>query len=59
MEHPPGWTCERTQRELKSYLLATLLLQEALALAEHLEACEGCPGLLLHYRLMVSTHSRG
>ena len=59
LDYPPGWTCERTARELKRYLLETLVLREALALAEHLEACEGCTELLVHYRLTITSKSRG
>jgi hypothetical protein len=50
MDFPPGWTCERTTRELESYLRSTLALLESLAVAEHLEACEGCAQTIVIYR---------
>jgi anti-sigma factor RsiW len=53
MEYPPGWTCERAQRQLESYLLSRLVLAEALAMAEHLEACPSCPERLVLYRVTV------
>jgi Putative zinc-finger len=53
MEHPPGWTCERTERKLEPYLLTTLTLIESLAVAEHVEACPGCAERLVLYRVMV------
>jgi anti-sigma factor RsiW len=43
MEYPPGWTCEIVTLRLEYYLLDTLPRLEALAIAEHLEACERCP----------------
>jgi hypothetical protein len=36
VDYPSGWTCERTTRQFEQYLLTTLLLREALAVAEHL-----------------------
>jgi hypothetical protein len=47
MEYPPGWTCERTVLRLESYLLSTLIHIDALAVAEHLEACGECPHRLV------------
>lgn len=42
MEYPPGWTCEVIVLRLEHYVLATISLDGALAVAEHLEACEAC-----------------
>jgi hypothetical protein len=53
VDHPPGWTCERTVLHFEHYLLNTLLLREALAVAEHLEACDGCAQRLVLYRLTL------
>ena len=59
LDYPPGWTCERTVLRFEYYLLSTLPLSEALAVAEHLEACDGCPQRLVLYRLTITERSRG
>ncbi|MFL5403378.1 MAG: zf-HC2 domain-containing protein [Gemmatimonadales bacterium] len=59
IEYPPGWTCKRTALQFEYYLLGTVPLGEALAVAEHLEACDGCPQHLLLYRLTLVERSRG
>ena len=59
MEFPAGWTCDRTARQFESYLLSTLALLESLAVAEHLEACEGCSQSLVIYRRMLIERRRG
>jgi hypothetical protein len=59
VDYPPGWTCERTIPRFEHYLLGTLLLAESLAVAEHLEACDGCPQRLLLFRLTLTERSRG
>ena len=41
-EYPPGWTCELVIIRIERYLSGALPLGEALALAEHLEACVVC-----------------
>jgi hypothetical protein len=41
-EYPAGWTCEVVVLRFERYLASTLPLGEALALAEHLEACIVC-----------------
>jgi hypothetical protein len=46
LEFPRGWTCEVTTLRLESYLLKTLSRREALAVAEHLEACPPCAQLI-------------
>jgi hypothetical protein len=42
MEYPPGWTCERITLRIERYILITLPRDEALAVAEHIEACAWC-----------------
>jgi anti-sigma factor RsiW len=41
-EYPAGWTCELVVVRFERYLLGTLPRGEALAVAEHLEACLVC-----------------
>jgi hypothetical protein len=41
-EYPAGWTCDVVVLRLESYRLSRLPLGEALAVAEHLEACIVC-----------------
>ena len=59
MEYPSGWTCERTVLQLEHYLLGTLLLAEALAVADHLEACTGCVERLVVFRLTITERTHG
>jgi hypothetical protein len=59
MNYPASWTCERTGLHLERYLLSTLVLAESLAVAEHLEACEGCVHRLVLYRMTLSAQPRG
>ena len=40
--YPAGWTCELVVLRFERYRSNTLPLAEALALAEHLEACVVC-----------------
>ena len=47
VEYPPGWTCEVTVIRLEAYVLRTLSRHEALAVAEHLEACPACAQLVV------------
>jgi hypothetical protein len=42
VEYPPGWTCELIELRLAYYVSSTLPLGEALAVAEHVEACTCC-----------------
>ena len=42
MEYPIGWNCELVIVRLELYLGARLPLDDALAIAEHLEACVEC-----------------
>jgi hypothetical protein len=59
LEYPPGWSCERAALRFEPYLLGKLLLREALALAEHLEACEECPQSLVLFRLTLVERAHG
>ena len=59
LEYPPGWTCERTALRFERYLLDTLVITEALAVAGHLEACDGCLQRLVLFRLTLVECSRG
>jgi hypothetical protein len=58
VNHPAGWTCERTVLRFENYLLGTLPLSDALAVAEHLEACDGCPQRLVLYRVTLAERRR-
>lgn len=42
MDFPPGWTCEVVTLRMERYLAMRLPLSEALAVAEHVEACLSC-----------------
>ena len=59
LDYPKGWTCERTATEFEHYLLQTLRLLDALAVAEHLEACVGCAQRLVLYRVTIADRRRG
>lgn len=47
VEYPSGWTCERIALKLELYLLSRLPHGEALAVAEHVEACAWCAQRLM------------
>ena len=59
MDYPAGWTCERTTLQFRQYLLSMLVLEQSLAFAEHLEACDGCAQKLVLYRVSMIPHPRG
>lgn len=61
MDHPRGWTCELIVTRLELYLLGKLPRGEALAVGEHVEACDGCAHRLVLSRLAVpgSAEARG
>jgi anti-sigma factor RsiW len=59
VDYPAGWTCERTARQFEAYVLSTLALLEALAVAEHLEACPGCTQSIVIYRATLGQARRG
>lgn len=50
MEYPPGWTCEVVVLRLEYYILDSLPRSEALAIAEHVEACFPCAHHLVLFR---------
>ena len=54
MEYPLGWSCELILVRLERYLADTLPYEEALALAEHVEACEACA----HRLVLVACNRR-
>jgi hypothetical protein len=54
MDYPRGWNCGRTALSFEHYLRSTLVLAEALAIAEHLEACEGCAHQIILYRVTIT-----
>jgi anti-sigma factor RsiW len=41
-EYPTGYTCEVVALRLDRYVVGSLSRADALAVAEHLEACEWC-----------------
>lgn len=59
IDHPSGWTCERTLLQLEYYLSRTLPMVETLAIAEHVEACAGCAQRLVLYRMRLDRVPRG
>jgi hypothetical protein len=58
MEHPPGWTCEKTVVQFEYYFVSRLKLADALAVAEHLEACPGCAQQLILLRMTPGRQAR-
>lgn len=46
-DYPPGWTCELVTLRIERYILRSLPRVEALAVAEHLEACGWCAQRLM------------
>jgi anti-sigma factor RsiW len=59
IDHPSGWTCERTVLQFDYYLSSTLPLAETLAVAEHVEACAECAERLVLFRVRVARLARG
>ena len=58
MEYPPDWTCEKTVVQFEYYFLSRLELADALAVAEHLEACPGCAHQLILLRMTTGRRVR-
>lgn len=59
MEYPPGWTCEKTQVQFEYYFVSRLSLTDALAVAEHVEACPNCAQRLVLFRVTARPPRRG
>jgi anti-sigma factor RsiW len=53
-EYPAGYTCEVTVVLLERYVAGTLPRADALAVAEHLEACPPCLERLVFIRFGVT-----
>jgi hypothetical protein len=58
MEYPSGWTCEKIVVQIEYYLVSRLDLADALAVAEHLEACPGCAHQLVLLRMPPGRRAR-
>jgi hypothetical protein len=58
MEYPPGWTCELVTLRMEYYCMDRVPRVEALAIAEHLEACGTCAHRLVFVRV-TSGERRG
>ena len=58
MEYPPGWTCEKTVVQFEYYFVGRLKLADALAIAEHLEACPPCAQQLVVFRMLPGRSAR-
>jgi hypothetical protein len=58
IEYPPGWTCEKTVMQFEYYFANTLERVQALALAEHLEACQGCAQRMVLFRVTIRRSAR-
>jgi len=60
MDYPPGWTCEVVVVRLERYVVHTLPRAEALAIAEHIEACAACAQLVaLLSAAVTASRARG
>jgi anti-sigma factor RsiW len=59
IDHPSGWTCDRSVLQFEYYLSSTLPRVEALAIAEHVEACAECAQRLALYRVRLARLPRG
>lgn len=59
MEYPVGWTCELVALRFEWYLVDTLPRGEALAVAEHLEACSECAQRLTMVSVRVARIASG
>jgi hypothetical protein len=58
-EYPSGVTCELVEARLEQYLASAVGWGEALAVAEHLEACASCAQRLVLLRLEIRGRRRG
>jgi anti-sigma factor RsiW len=55
-EYPAGYTCEVVALRLERYVVGALPRADALAVAEHLEACPWCIERLVLVRVGVGNH---
>jgi anti-sigma factor RsiW len=53
--YPVGWTCELIAVRIERYLVSALPRGEALAVAEHIEACVWCAERVAMRRLLGET----
>jgi hypothetical protein len=51
IDYPPGWNYEQVIIRFERYLIGTLDHRDALAVAEHIEACVGCGQALVLFRI--------
>jgi anti-sigma factor RsiW len=58
IDYPPGFTCDLIVSRLERYIVGTLPRAEALAVAEHLEACSTCAHRVVPVRLTASEDER-
>jgi anti-sigma factor RsiW len=54
-DYPAGWTCELIAVRIERYLVSALPHGEALAVAEHIEACVWCAERIAMVRLLGET----
>jgi anti-sigma factor RsiW len=54
VHYPSGFTCELVVPRLERYVVDALPRAEALAVAEHLEACPSCAERVVWVRLTAS-----
>jgi anti-sigma factor RsiW len=54
--YPAGWTCELIAVRIERYLISALPRGEALAVAEHIEACVWCAERVAMVRLLGETN---
>jgi putative zinc finger protein len=55
-EYPAGYTCEVVALRLERYVVGVLPRADALAVAEHLEACAWCIECLVLLRVSGGNH---
>jgi anti-sigma factor RsiW len=58
IDYPPGFTCELIVLRLERYVVGALPHAEALAVAEHLEACPSCAHRVVPVRLTAGEDER-
>jgi predicted anti-sigma-YlaC factor YlaD len=58
-EYPAGYTCEVIALRLDRYIAGTLARLDAIAVAEHLEACAWCMERLMLLSVGIGNHESG